>query len=134
VTIIRSLKNMRRKDQSPKKSLTPRQVAAIYTDRTRSQYQLSELYRVSQSMISLIRSDRRWARLTRNLPRYRRMDYRHTRSGRRKLTAPQVRDIFASLLDKQILIDAYQVDRRTVERIREGVLHKSATHYLTRSA
>ena len=121
---------MRRQDHNTKKALSPRQVAAIYTDRTRSQYQLSELYRVSQSTISLIRSGKRWSRLTTDLPRYRRTDYRHTRSGRRKLTAPQVRDIFISSLDKRILIDAYQVDRRTVERIRAGVLHKVLTRHL----
>ncbi len=122
---------MRRKDQNPKKSLTPRQVAAIYTDRTRSQYQLSELYRVSQSMISLIRSGRRWGSLTADLPRYRRMDYRHTRSGRRHLTQPQIRDIYCSGLPKQVLVDAYQINRRTVERIRRRELHHHITRYLT---
>ncbi len=124
---------MRRKDRNPKKALSPRQVAGIYTDRTRSQYQLSELYHVSQSMVSLIRSGRRWSRVTADLPQYRRIDHRHIRSGKRKLAAPQVRDIFTSSLDERVLIDAYQVDRRTVERIRAGVLHKSVTHYLTRS-
>jgi hypothetical protein len=121
---------MRRKDKNTKKALSPRQVTAIYTDRTRSQPQIAEQYGISQSMVSLIRSGRRWSRMTADLPEYRRVDYRHTRSGRRHLTAPQVRDIFTSSLDKRILIDAYQVDRRTVERIRGGELHKAVTQHL----
>ena len=123
---------MRRIDRNPKKSLTPRQVAAIFTDRTRSQPQIAEQYRINQSMVSLIRSGKRWYSLTAALPQYLRMDYRHTRSGRRKLTAPQVRDIFTSSLGKQILIDAYSVDRRTIERICRGELHGHITQHLTR--
>ena len=123
---------MRRQDQTPKTTLSPRQVAGIYTDRKHSQYQLSELYGISQSMVSLIRSGRRWANLTADLPRYRRMDYRHTRSGRRRLTQPQVRDIYCAGLAKTTLSEAYGIDRRTVERIRAGQLHKVVTRHLTR--
>ena len=125
---------MRRQDQNPKKALSPRQVAAIYTDRTRSQYQLSELYRVSQSMVSLIRSGKRWGHLTEHLPLYRREDYRHINSGRRRLTNPQVKDIYCSGLVKQSLAVSYGINRRTVERIRNGELHKIVTEHLTRSS
>ena len=107
-----------------KNRLTRRQIKAIYCDRQRSQYQLAELYRVSQSTISLIRSGRRYAALTIDLPLYVRKDYRHTRSGRRKLTPPQVRDIYASLLPKRALVNAYGINRRTVERIRRGESHQ----------
>ena len=123
---------MRRQDQNPKKTLSPRQVAAIFTDRQRSQYQIAEQYGVSQSMVSLIRSGKRWSRMTADLPQYRRIDHRHIRSGKRKLTAPQVRDIFTSSLDNRVLIDAYQVDRRTVERIQRGELHRHTTQHLSR--
>ena len=125
---------MRRKDQNPKKALSPRQVAAIYTDRTRSQYQLSELYGVSQSMVSLIRSGKRWGHLTADLPRYCREDYRHTRSGRRRLTQPQVKDIYCSVLPKTTLADAYGIDRRTVERIQREEQHKNVTCHLIKPA
>lgn len=121
---------MRRFEGNDEKRLSPRQVAAIYTDRTRSQYQLSQQYGVSQSMISLIRSGTRWGSLTADLPRYRREDYRHIRSGRRYLTNPQVRDIYTSTLSKHVLVGAYQIDRRTVERIRRGELHRSVTRHL----
>jgi predicted transcriptional regulator len=121
------------KNSNKEKRLSPRQVTAIYTDRTRSQYQIAEQYGISQSMVSLIRSGRRWARLTADLPEYRRVDYRHTRSGRRRLNGAQVKDIYCSGLRKQTLADAYQVDRRTVERIRGGALHKAVTQHLSRS-
>jgi hypothetical protein len=125
---------MQRNDNNnKKKALSPRQVSAIYTDKTRSQPQIAEQYRISQSMVSLIRSGKRWRRLTADLPLYRRIDYRHTRSGRRRLTQPQIKDIFTSSLDKRILIGAYQIDRRTVERIRAGQLHRVVTQHLSRS-
>ena len=123
---------MQRNDNKNKKVLSPRQVSAIYTDKTRSQPQIAEQYRINQSMVSLIRSGQRWAGITKNLPMYRRIDYRHIRSGRRRLTDPEVRDIFTSSLDKRILIDAYRIDRRTVERIRAGQLHKVVTQHLTK--
>ena len=124
---------MQRNDNRDKKALSPRQVASIFTDRIRSQPQIAEQYDVSQSLVSLIRSGKRWGRLTAELPLYRRIDYRHTRSGRRLLTDPQVRDIFTSSLDKRILIDAYRINRRTVERIQRGEFHNTVTCNLTRS-
>ena len=124
---------MQRMDNKNKKQLSTRQVTAIYTDRSRSQYQIAEQYRISQSLVSLIRSGKRWGRLTADLPSYRRMDYRHTRSGRRRLAQPQVRDIYCSNLSKDTLIAAYQIDRRTVERILAGQLHKVVTQHLSRS-
>ncbi len=123
---------MRRKDHNPKKTLSPRQVAAIYTDRTRSQYQIAEQYGVSQSLVSLIRSGQRWGCLTSGLSQYRRIDYRHTRSGRRRLTNPQVRDIYCSSLATTTLAKAYGIHIRTVERTRRGELHGHITQHLTR--
>ncbi len=116
-----------------KNPLSPRIIAAIYTDRTRSQYQIAEQYAVSQSLVSLIRSGQRWGFLTTGLSQYRRIDYRHTRSGRRRLTNPQVRDIYCSGLAKTTLSEAYGINRRTVERIRAGQVHKIVTQHLTRS-
>ena len=124
---------MQRNNIENKKALSPRQITAIFTDRTRSQPQIAEQYRISPSMVSLIRSGLRWASITKNLPMYRRIDYRHSRSGRRHMTDPQVRDIYCSTLPKQSLIDVYQVDRRTVERIRAGQLHRVVTQHLSRS-
>ena len=124
---------MQRNDNKNKKVLSPRQISAIFTDKTRSQPQIAEQYRISQSMVSLIRSGKRWSRLTADLPLYRRIDYRHIRSGRRRLTDPEVRDIFTSSLDKRILVDAYHVNRRTVERIRAGQLHSVVTQHISRA-
>ncbi len=116
-----------------KKRLTPRQIKAIYCDRHRSQYQLAELYKISQPMVSLIRSAKRYAALTRDLPLYMRKDYRHDRNGRHKLTQAQVKDIIWSPLPKQALIEAYNIDRRTVERIKRGELHRNLTQHMARS-
>ena len=123
---------MRRKDHNTKKAISPKQVAAIFTDQTRSQPQIAEQYRISQSMVSLIRSGKRWGSLTEDLPRYHREDFRHARSGKRHLTTPQIKDIYCSSLSKELLTGAYQVDRRTVERIRRRELHNKLTRYLVR--
>jgi DNA-binding Xre family transcriptional regulator len=124
---------MKRNNNQSNKPLTSRIIAAIFTDRQRSQYQIAEQYSVSQSMVSLIRSGKRWGHLTKHLPLYRREDYRHTNSGRRRLTQPQVRDIYCSGLPIMTLADAYKIDRRTVERIRTGSIHIIITQHLTRS-
>ncbi len=116
-----------------KKRLTSRQVTAIYCDRLRSQYQIAEQYRISQPMVSLIRSGKRYAALTQDLPLYIRKDYRHERSGRRKLTLRQVKDICTSPLSKRALMETYQIDRRSVERIWRGELHNYLTQHLVRS-
>jgi DNA-binding Xre family transcriptional regulator len=115
-----------------KNPITPKQIKAIYCDRQRSQYQLAEQYRISQPLVSMIRSNKRHSALTRDLPQYVRKDYRHERSGRRKLTPPQVKDIFTSQLSKKTLTKAYGIDRRTVERIRKGELHSHLTQNLSR--
>jgi predicted transcriptional regulator len=132
-TVTKEARKMRKKDHNTRKPLSPRQIAAIYCDRTRSQYQIAELYGISQSLVSLIRSGRRWARLTRDLPRYIRKDFRHERSGRRKLTQPQVKDIYSSHLSRQALMNAYGINRRTVERICCGESHRHLTQHLVRS-
>jgi hypothetical protein len=123
---------MAKNKKNNKRRLTPRQIKAIYCDRQRSQYQLAEQYGISQSMVSLIRSGKRHIALTRDLPQYVRKDYRHERSGRCKLTPPQVKDIFTSQLPKITLIHAYGIDRRTVERIRRGESHRYLTQNLSR--
>ncbi len=84
-------------------------------------------------MVSLIRSGNRYAALTRDLPLYVREDYRYSRSGRRKLTQAQVKDIVWSPVPQQTLMEAYKIDRRTVERIRRGELHRHLTEHLARS-
>jgi DNA-binding Xre family transcriptional regulator len=123
---------MAKNKKNNKRHLTPRQIKAIYCDRQRSQYQLAEQYRISQPLVSMIRSNKRHSALTRDLPQYVRKDYRHEKSGRRKLTPPQVKDIFTSQLSKQTLAQAYGIDRRTVERIRHGELHHRVTQNMTR--
>ena len=124
-------KHAKDRSKSQEVSHAPAGCSHIHRQDTQ-QPQIAEQYRINQSMVSLIRSGKRWYSLTAALPQYLRMDYRHTRSGRRKLTAPQVRDIFTSSLGKQILIDAYSVDRRTIERICRGELHGHITQHLTR--
>jgi DNA invertase Pin-like site-specific DNA recombinase len=118
-----------------RKKIAPRIARAIYLDRTRSQYQLAELYGgISQSSISLIRSGRRHAALTKGLPLYMRKceDFRSVRSGRRKLKDAEVRDIYTSYLDKHTLAKTYGIHRTTVEKILRGVLHRRLTEHLIR--
>lgn len=100
--------------------LTDRQVRAIFIDRKSTMQQLADHYKVSSTLISLIKNGKRRADVTVGLPVYRRENFRKKNSGGYKLTPQEAKNVLESPHTDEEVAEQYGVHVDTIKRIRSG--------------
>lgn len=105
--------------------LTDRQVRAIFLDRKSTMKQLADHYKVSRTLVSLIKSRKRRAEVTEGLPVYRREDFSKKNSGGYKLTSQEAKNVLESHHTDEEVAEQYSVHVDTIKRIRSGETYRS---------
>lgn len=100
--------------------LTDRQVRAIFIDRKSTMQQLADHYNVSRTIISLIKNGKARTDVTKDLPVYRREDFRKQNSGAYKLTPQEAKNVLESPDSDEVMAEQYGVHVDTIKRIRSG--------------
>ncbi len=105
--------------------LTDRQVRAVFLDRKSTMKQLADYYKVSTTLISLIKNKKARTDVTAELPVYHRENFKKKNSGCYKLTPQEAKNVLESHHTDEEVAGQYGVHVDTIKRIRSGETYSS---------